>query len=311
MYVFGEPMDEERIEEIQRGERGTVAEFMESVKEKMRSVEETHNAPAAAESESESEPGETEEPVLGTENPTTVTGDEAGRQEVAGGVDAAEEQTALETEEGEEEEKAEEAAKEPAASETGQEDVDAEESAAGETEEEAVDAAAEPAVGEAEEEDVDAEEEAAVSETEWQDQEFATNEIEADMQSDEQAGEGVVQEGHKDEGAAKELFAITLSIKSFVNGVKCVRPNHLAKGDRWEVAYSVGQFSSPEKARSIYNALRERQKKLAPSLRSADADGLGSYHQHIRTLSNQGRTWQKEQNEMDAGKEKVVYKTRP
>jgi hypothetical protein len=208
MYMFAEPMEEDEIEEIQKGERGTVEEFMERIKQKMLSVQQP--------------------------------------------------QVQLEA------------------------DSDA--------------AANQPVVSEAE----------PTEETENKEIEDDIEKLEQDEEVDEEFLKELQdeQEKHKD----RELIGITLATKNFVNGQEVVRPTHLAEGDTWEVAYTIGEFETETRAWSVYNALRLRKKKAFHSrLSSTDPEQVGSYTQYIRTLAAQGRDWERHQETLDAGRERIVF----
>jgi len=271
MYTFAEPMDDEKIEEIQKGERGTVEGFMETIKEKIRVAKAALEATAT-----ELEAAIGEDSVQESIEETIVIDavEELEEEMIAeDAVEESEEQTIIEdaVEESEERTTAEDGMKES--------------------------------------------EELTISKTEQTgdiEAKIASNEIDADIQSDEEVDEAFLNElqEQKDEDEKKDLFAVTLSTRNFVNGVEVLRPNHLNEGDKWEVEYSIGEFSSGGRAWSVYNALRLRQKKVAHSrLTSTDPEQLGSYHQYIRLLSSQGRDWEKHQNALDAGKETIVYKS--
>jgi hypothetical protein len=203
MYMFAEPMEEDEIEEIQEGERGTVKEFMERIKQKMLSVQQPQDGqvqPAVSEAKSN---------------------EDAENKEIDDDIEKLEQ-----------------------------------------------------------DEEVD--------------EEFLK-----ELQNE--------QDKHKD----RELMGITLATKNFVNGREVVRPTYLAEGDTWEVAYTIGEFETKTRAWSVYNALRLRKKKAFHSrLSSTDPEQVGSYTQYIRSLAEQGRDWERLQDTLDAGRERIVYESR-
>jgi len=239
MYVFAEPMEEEQIEEMQTGERGTVEEFMAKIKAQIYA----HRNPDAVVPEAEVEDCE----------------------------DVAELRETIET--GEIAETAE--------------DVEA----VAETAE--TDNATETLVADA-------------------GAEFATAEIENYVPQEEEVDDAILKEleDQRDKDEEKDLLGVTLTIKNLVNGTGVKRPTHLQDGDKWEVGYNIAEFSTQARAWSIYSALRTRKKKAFHVRLTSDSDQVGQYQQYIQSLAAEGRDWEKLQDELDSGREKIVFKTR-
>jgi len=246
MYIFAEPMGEEKIEEIQTGERGTVEEFMAKIKEQIHA----HQNPDAVLPESNEIEVENDEDAL--ELKDTI---EAGEiYETVGDV-----QAAMETTEAAEIEYADDTLEVSTST------------------------------------------------------ELAKAEIENDMQQEEEVDEAFLKElqDRRDEDEEKDLFGVTLSIMNVVNGIQVKRPTHLQVEDKWEIGYNIAEFSTQAKAWSVYRALRARKKKaFRARLTSTDSDQVGQYQQYTQSLAAEGRDWEKLQEELDSGKEKIVFQPR-
>jgi len=214
MYMFAEPVEEEQIEEIQRGERGTLEEFMQKLKVKLQKAADEQDSP---------------QPTGASELDATKNDNMVFEKAGDSGIDSLE--SAVSTEAGSDEEV---------------------------------------------------------------DEEFL-NELQSQTAKDNDNA---------------NLFGITLSIKSYVNGKEVLRPNFLSETDKWTVGYSMAEFSRQSRAWSIYNALRLRkQKAFRTQLSSTDPEQVGSYLQYIRSLATQGREWQKEQDTLDASRERIVFES--
>jgi hypothetical protein len=131
------------------------------------------------------------------------------------------------------------------------------------------------------------------------------NEID-DEEVDEKFLDELQAQAAKDE--AGNLFGVTLTINNIVNGEEVLRPNLLKEGDVWEVGYSIAEFKCKSRTSAVYNAMRLRKQRAHHTrLSSADPEQLGGYQQYIRSLSSQGREWEKHQEALDAHRKTVVY----
>ncbi|KAL8970042.1 MAG: hypothetical protein Q9183_001705 [Haloplaca sp. 2 TL-2023] len=109
-----------------------------------------------------------------------------------------------------------------------------------------------------------------------------------------------IAEPAEDESYGKEVLAMTLTVRNKVNNNYVLRPDNLGPEDKWSVEYSVDEVSSPERARSLYQACQMRRKnKLDAESRSGDDGGADGYIQKLRDISRQGAQWRKSQDEKD------------
>ncbi|KAL8870843.1 MAG: hypothetical protein Q9174_003205 [Haloplaca sp. 1 TL-2023] len=115
-------------------------------------------------------------------------------------------------------------------------------------------------------------------------------------------------EDTEDESHGKEVLAMTLTVRNKVNDNYVLRPNNLGARDRWSIEYSLDEVSSPERARSLYQACQTRRKnKLDAESRSGDNGDVDGYIRRLREISRQGARWRKSQDEKDkAGPLKVL-----
>jgi hypothetical protein len=212
--MFAEPVEEEQIEEIQRGERGTLEEFMQSLKAKLQEAADGQDSP---------------QPTVPSELDAVKDDNLVFEKAGDSGNDSLE--SAISTKAGSDEEV---------------------------------------------------------------DEEFL-NELQSQTAKDNDNA---------------NLFGITLSTKSYVNGEEVLRPNFLSETDKWTVGYSIAEFGRQSRAWTVYNALRLRkQKAFRTRLSSSDPEHVGSYLQYIRSLAIQGREWQKKQDTLDTGRERIVFES--
>ena len=116
---------------------------------------------------------------------------------------------------------------------------------------------------------------------------------------------------------SSNLLAYTLKIKSFVNGRIVLRPDHLKPHDIWEVQYELEEVVGP-RAWSTYKACqRRRENWLSVRRETEDVGGEGgkggsggafkdAYIRTLREMSLKGRMYLREKEKVEG--EPVVWK---
>lgn len=129
------------------------------------------------------------------------------------------------------------------------------------------------------------------------------------------------------ESNLRPLHAMTLTIRSRVNGRYVERPTHLTPEDKWAVEYSLAEISPPSRAWALYEATKERRRKLFERIHGMDdlaaataagKDGGGNgggrrrggsgdgFIEKLREMSFRGREWREGMDRREEGVEKVV-----
>ncbi len=100
----------------------------------------------------------------------------------------------------------------------------------------------------------------------------------------------------------KKVLAMTLTIRNKVDDQYVTRPNNLNSSSTWDVEYALAEVSDPIKARRLYASSKLRRKMAlikAEAISDEDAQ-YNPYVQTIREYSRKGREWRDKQNEIDA-----------
>ncbi|OGM40251.1 mitochondrial mRNA processing protein PET127 [Aspergillus bombycis] len=97
----------------------------------------------------------------------------------------------------------------------------------------------------------------------------------------------------------RELLAMTLVTKNFVNGRIVERPNDLKTHDEWNVEYELSELKG-EKARALYVACQKRREKALTG-RGEDEQDIANnvYIRRLREISKKGRDYRKKENRLD------------
>ncbi|KAK5148414.1 hypothetical protein LTR04_000655 [Oleoguttula sp. CCFEE 6159] len=112
-----------------------------------------------------------------------------------------------------------------------------------------------------------------------------------------------------DRDANKPLLAMTLTVRSRVNGKYVPMPTDLTSDDKWAVEYSLAEIPSATRAWALYTACQDRRKnKLGPEERDEEDAVQDYYRTKIREMSEKGREWRRRQDERDREGGVVVYK---
>ena len=117
-----------------------------------------------------------------------------------------------------------------------------------------------------------------------------------------------IQASHKEaacipseENAQSPILAMTLVLRNKVNDKDVLRPNGLSATDKWTVEYSLAEMSSESRAKTLYEACQLRRKKKfddEPEERRGQ-EILSTYVKRLRELSVKGRAWRSKQDEKE------------
>jgi Mitochondrial protein Pet127 len=101
-----------------------------------------------------------------------------------------------------------------------------------------------------------------------------------------------------------ELLALKLRIQNKVNGKTVDRPIHLTSTDTWSLDYSIEEEMRETSAQSQYRASKARRKTVLDEREENTATNY--YLRRLREMTLSGAEWRKAQDELDAGRKKVV-----
>ncbi|KAF1850823.1 Pet127-domain-containing protein [Cucurbitaria berberidis CBS 394.84] len=103
------------------------------------------------------------------------------------------------------------------------------------------------------------------------------------------------------------LMGWTLTVRSKVNGEYVERPEQLAIIDDWRIEYHIKDI--PQETRwKLYNAVKERRRKLIGQDEEEIDVGLKHYRDKIQRYSDSGRKWRKKQDKLDEAQGVHVYR---
>jgi Mitochondrial protein Pet127 len=109
-----------------------------------------------------------------------------------------------------------------------------------------------------------------------------------------------------DGNSVKELLALSLRIRNRVNGSILKRPEGITSSDKWSLDYSLEEETNEVRARAQYRASKARRKS-ALDLEGREEDAAANYYlRRLRELAANGAEWRKAQDELDAGRQRVV-----
>jgi Mitochondrial protein Pet127 len=101
-----------------------------------------------------------------------------------------------------------------------------------------------------------------------------------------------------------ELLAFKLRIQSNVNGKIVKRPIKLTSSDNWSIDYSLEEETRQGHAQAQYRASKARRKTTLEQ--KAEDPAANYYLRKLREMASRGAEWRKAQDELDAGRERVV-----
>lgn len=115
----------------------------------------------------------------------------------------------------------------------------------------------------------------------------------------------------------RPLLAMTLTVRSRVNGNYVERPENLGPEDKWKIEYSLAEIPLPSRAWALYDATKARRKKIFDRINSTDDDKSADeekksarrgdgYIELLKQLSRKGRELRNNIEEATSDKEKVV-----
>lgn len=105
--------------------------------------------------------------------------------------------------------------------------------------------------------------------------------------------------------SSNELLALKLRIRNRVNNDAVTRPKHLTSSDRWSVEYSLEEEKQDSAAQSQYRASKARRKTVLDQ-KGAETSAANYYLRKLREMAIRGAEWRKAQDELDAGRKRVV-----
>ncbi|KAL1863781.1 hypothetical protein Plec18170_000620 [Paecilomyces lecythidis] len=115
---------------------------------------------------------------------------------------------------------------------------------------------------------------------------------------------GIKSEGPEQE--PRDLLAMTLMVRNFVNDRPVARPVNFTANDKWTIEYELSEMK-PSRTHALYDAVQKRRWKALEG-RGEDETDLAAnvYIRKLRDLSKQGREWREEQDKIDQEKGVVV-----
>ncbi|GAD91491.1 mitochondrial mRNA processing protein PET127, putative [Paecilomyces variotii No. 5] len=104
----------------------------------------------------------------------------------------------------------------------------------------------------------------------------------------------------------RDLLAMTLLVRNFVNGRPVARPMNFTANDKWTIEYELSEMK-PSRTQALYDAVQKRRWKALEG-RGEDETDLAAnvYIRKLRDISKQGREWREEQDKIDKEKGVVV-----
>ncbi|KAE8145613.1 mitochondrial protein Pet127-domain-containing protein [Aspergillus avenaceus] len=110
--------------------------------------------------------------------------------------------------------------------------------------------------------------------------------------------------GSKTEG--RELLAMTLLVKNYVNGKLVDRPSDLKKSDTWSIDYELSEMEGKQ-AHALYQACQKRREKALSGRGEDETDVAGNvYIRRLREISQAGRHFRMGEEERDKKEGTVV-----
>lgn len=105
-----------------------------------------------------------------------------------------------------------------------------------------------------------------------------------------------------------DIFGMTLTIRNKVKGSYITRPEQLGPDDDWTVEYSLEEIKDAKSVWGLYQACQQRRKLRMDKVSEEEDDGtVGYYVQRMRDLSNKGKEWREQQDEIERSMPKVVF----
>jgi hypothetical protein len=97
-----------------------------------------------------------------------------------------------------------------------------------------------------------------------------------------------------------DVMTMTLTIRNLVNGEYVERPHQITKDDKWTVEYALVTVPD-ERGRTVYEACKKRRRQALTFEKKESVNAWNNkYLENLRRLSQKGRVWRADQNEIDA-----------
>ncbi|KAI9683196.1 MAG: hypothetical protein M1829_005987 [Trizodia sp. TS-e1964] len=96
-----------------------------------------------------------------------------------------------------------------------------------------------------------------------------------------------------------EVLAMTLTIRNKINGEYQIRPEILGENDEWSIEYSLAEVTTHSRSWTLYKACQARR-RAALTFEEEDDEKASYFIQNLRALSIKGRMWRKNQDELDS-----------
>ncbi|KAJ5778974.1 hypothetical protein N7457_006694 [Penicillium paradoxum] len=114
-------------------------------------------------------------------------------------------------------------------------------------------------------------------------------------------------EAEKPDDYVEDLLAMTLVIRSKINGEPVERPTHINRNDKWTVDYELDEVSV-ERGNELLRMCKRRRKLVLEKTAEEDvSDRNNEYLTRLRKLSEQGRIFRKRENKKDRERGIVIY----
>lgn len=121
----------------------------------------------------------------------------------------------------------------------------------------------------------------------------------------------------EEEESYKPLLAMTLTVRSRVNGSYVERPERLKPDDDWQAEYALAEIPKMSRAWALYEATKARRKKVFDRVRGDKKEGeneeskqakfSNDYIEMLRELARKGRRLRDNIDLVELDREKVVF----
>ncbi|KAI8950783.1 mitochondrial protein Pet127-domain-containing protein [Xylaria longipes] len=98
-----------------------------------------------------------------------------------------------------------------------------------------------------------------------------------------------------------ELLALTLTVKSKVNGAYVDRPSKLRDQDNWNIEYEIQEMEQP-RAQRIYEQIKERRRKALYDTGDKDTEWYKMFQGQLEKLTQKGRAFREKESQVSEGR---------
>lgn len=101
------------------------------------------------------------------------------------------------------------------------------------------------------------------------------------------------------------LIALVLKTRSTVNNVVCGAPKNLKLSDKWKIAHSITEVSTPRRAWMLYEGTKRRRRALMhdKKVERAKSSEKDWFRDNLKKVTLDARDWREEQERKDRKKE--------